>query len=255
MLPDQNIVVLSDIQAPEEDKKAVALVQKFVKAYKPDQLFCVGDEADMPEPSRWNKGSAAEYAGTFQKGLDRTTEIMSGFRDALGNKPFHLMRSNHGDRIRTYIGKYAPALSSIRDLKYERLLRYDELNIEYHDKIWQFAPGWGLAHGDEGSLISTAGGTALNLAKRTGMSIVCGHTHRAGIQHYHMGVNGTTTKRLFGVEVGNLMDLKRAKYLGGGSANWQQAIGILQVRNGVVTPQVIMITNNQMVVDGKVYKL
>lgn len=251
----KRIVVLSDIQAPEEDAKLVTAVQHFVKDYAPDELFCVGDEADMPEPSRWNKGSAAEYVGTFQKGLDRTSTIMAGFRDAVGDKPFHLMRSNHGDRLRVYINKYAPALASLRDLQYERILGYDALNVTYHERIWEFTKGWALAHGDEGSLIATPGGTALNLAKRTGLSIVCGHTHKAGIQHHHTGVNGRTNTRLFGVEVGNMMDMKKAKYLKSGGANWQQAFGILYIDKGVVTPHVIPIINRSFVVEGQRYDL
>lgn len=254
-MTSKTVVVLSDIQAPEEDRKMVAAVQRFIKDYEPDEIYCVGDEADMPEPSRWNKGTAGEYSGTLQKGLDRTHEIMAGFREALGSKPFHLMRSNHGDRIRNYIDKYAPALNSLRDLQYEKILGYNELEIEYHNRIWQFTKGWALAHGDEGNLISTPGGTALSLAKRTGLSIVCGHTHRAGIQHYHTAINGRTTSRIFGVEVGNMMDMKKAKYLKFGGANWQQAFGILHINNGVVSPQVINVINNSFIVEGIRYDL
>lgn len=251
----KTVVVLSDIQAPEEDRKLVTAVQRFVEEYQPDELYCVGDEADCPEPSRWNKNSAGEYSGTLQKGLDRTTEIMFGFREALGDKPFHLMRSNHGDRIRNYIGKYAPALGSLRSLEYETLLGYREMDITYHDRLWEFTRGWALAHGDEGSLINTPGGTALNLAKRSGLSIVCGHTHKMGIQHYNTGYNGRTVNRLFGVEVGNMMDMKKAKYLKSGTANWQQAFGILHINNGRVTPVVVPVLNNSFVVEGVKYDL
>lgn len=251
----QRVFVLSDVQAPEEDKKLIAAATRFVKDYDFDAIYCVGDEADMPEPSRWNKGSAGEYSGTLQKGLDRTHEIMAGFREALGDKPFHLMRSNHGDRIRNYINKYAPALSSLRDLEYEKVLGYDRLQIKYHESLWEFSRGWALAHGDEGNLITTPGGTALSLAKRTGLSIVCGHTHRAGIQHSHTALNGRTTSRIFGVEVGNMMDMKKAKYLKYGGANWQQAFGILYIDKGIVTPTIVPVINNSFTVEGKRYDL
>lgn len=249
----KRVVVLSDIQAPYHDRKAVAAVQQFVADYDPDELYCVGDEADMPEPSRWNKNTAGEFAGTLQKGLDETAAIMKGFREALGDKPFHTMRSNHGDRLRHYVSRYAPALNSLRSLEYETLLGYIENDITYHDKIWQFAPGWALAHGDEGNLIRTAGGTALSLAKRTGLSIVCGHTHRAGIQHEHTGVNGKVTNRLYGFEVGNLMDLSKAGYLKTGGANWQQAFGMLYIDKKNVTPVVVPINNRSFTVEGTVY--
>ena len=249
----KRIVVLSDMQIPYHDNKALKLVQQFVKDYQPDELMCVGDEADSPEPSRWNKGLAGEYSGTLQKGLDKTAEIMQGFKEAIGDKPFHVMRSNHGDRIQHYINRYAPALASLRELEYSKLLRYRENEITYHDKIYQFAPGWIMAHGDEGNLVRTAGGTAMALARKTNSSVVCGHTHRLGIQHEHSGYNGKIQNRLYGVEVGHLMDLSQASYLNTGSANWQQGIAILYKDKGKITPSVIPINGTSFVVEGKQY--
>lgn len=250
----KRVIVLSDIQSPSHDAKAVAAITQLVSDYEPDELYCVGDEADSPEPSRWNKGRAEEYAKTLQKGLDTTSQIMEDFKKALGDKPFHTMRSNHGDRISNYINRYAPALASLRALEYETLLRYRELDITYHDRIWQFARGWALAHGDEGNLIQTAGGTAMSLAKRTGLSIVCGHTHRQGIQHQHVGINGRVASRLFGVEVGHLMDLKKAGYLPTGSANWQSGVAVLYIHRTHVVPVLVPIINNSFTLEGQTYK-
>ena len=181
----KRIVVLSDMQIPYHDKKAVDAVIKFVADYKPDALMCVGDEADSPEPSRWNKGSAGEFAGTLQAGLDATANVMKRFKEALGDKPFTVMRSNHGDRIQHYVNRYAPALASLRDIEYTKLLGYRDNEITFKDRIWSFAPGWVMAHGDESSLVRSPGGTALSLARKVGASVFCGHTHKLGIQHEH----------------------------------------------------------------------
>lgn len=250
----QRVIVLPDMQIPYHDKKVVRAMQQFVAEYEPDKLLCVGDEADSPEPSRWNKGSAGEFAGTLQKGLDDTAAIMKGFKEAIGDKEFHVMRSNHGDRIENYVNRYAPALASLRDLEYSKLLGYRENEITYHDKIWSFAPGWVLAHGDEGNLIKTAGGTALSLARKTGSSVVCGHTHRLGIQHEHSGFNGKIQNRLFGVEVGHFMDLSKASYLNTGSANWQQGFSILYIDKGKVTPSVVPVSGRSFIVEGQKYE-
>ena len=112
-----------------------------------------------------------------------------------------------------------------------------------------------MAHGDEGSLNATAGGTALSLARKTGMSIVCGHTHRLGIQHQHMGYAGKTNHRLFGVEVGNMMDMKKAKYLPAGTGNWQQGFAVLSItKSGLVIPHLVPIINKSFLVDGVLYQ-
>lgn len=250
----KRIVVLSDMQIPYQDKRATRAVMNFVADYEPDELFCVGDEADSPEPSRWNKGLAGEFEGTLQKGLDETTKIMTGFKEALGDKPFHTMRSNHGDRIQNYVTRYAPALASLRDLEYSKLLRYAENEITYHDRFFSFTPGWILAHGDEGRANKQPGGTALTLAKQIGASVVCGHTHKQGIQHEHTGFGGVINNRLYGVEVGHLMDLGQAHYLGQTGANWQQGFTILYQRRGNVTPVNVPINGRSFVVEGKVYE-
>jgi hypothetical protein len=215
----------------------------FVRYYKPDELWCVGDELDAPEPSRWNKSMAGEYADTLQEGIDKTNEIMSEFRSALGrNKKFYIQRSNHTDRIDTYMRKYAPAFSSLKSLEIETLLGYDKLGVTYLHRMHELLPGWVMAHGDEGALNRAPGATALNLAKSLGKSVVCGHTHRVGLQHETRGFYGNT-HTLFGLEVGHMMDIKQASYLTSGNANWQQGIGILVEENNKITPYAVPIIN------------
>lgn len=245
-------VVLSDIQVPDHDQRAVDLVTRFIKAVKPDGLLCVGDECDQPEPSRWNKGMAGEYAGTLQKNIDLTHKVLAGFRRALGEgKPFHLMRSNHTDRIDTYVRRYAPALHGLRDLEYTKLVRLDELSIEWHSKPFSFAPGWLLAHGDEGSLSRVAASTAMALSRKWNYSVVCGHTHRLGLQHEHRALNGRITRYMWGMEVGCLMSMRKADYLGPGmSANWTLGIGVID--NGV--PEPLPIVDYKIHYGGRVYE-
>ena len=247
-------LVVPDMQVPDEDRKAVESVTRFIEDYQPDGLLCVGDELDSPEPSRWNKGYAGEFAGTLQRSIDRCHDVLAGFASALGpDKPFHLMRSNHGDRIRTYIDRYAPALGSLRALDYATLLGLGDLGITYHSKPFEFAPGWMLAHGDEGSLIQTSGGTALGLAKKWGRSVVAGHTHKAAIQHHHLTVNGKATSLLFGMEVGHLMDVRKADYLKAGSSNWQAAIGLIEVDGRTVHPTLIPLFGSRVRWNGVTY--
>lgn len=252
-MADKTIVVVSDMQVPLQDVKAVGSVIRFVHDFQPDMLVNVGDDADCTEVGSWKRGLATEYAGTFQAGLDETAAIHEQFREALGDKPYHVSRSNHTDRLERYIAKHAPALSSIWSLDLEELLGYDELGIKFHREPFQIAPGWVCAHGDEGSLSRISGRTAGLLAEKWGVSVACGHCHRAGISHKSYGYAGKVTKTVTGMEVGHLMDLKKAAYLSGGSADWQQAFGILYVRSGRVTPVLVPVQGGRFTVEGKVY--
>lgn len=247
-------VIVSDLQVPYHNKRAVNSLCGFIADFQPDYLLNVGDDIDAPEPSRWNKGMAGEYAGTLQRNLEATYGVHLQFREALGEKPFHLMRSNHGDRVQTYVRRYAPALECLNALQIEELLGYDELGIVFHRQLFEFAPGWVLAHGDEGGLVQTAGGTALSLAKRISKSVICGHTHKAGLQHESRGFNGRVTT-IYGMEVGHLMNLKKAHYLKTGAANWQTAFGVLYVDGRDVYPYVVpMRADGTFVFEGKVFR-
>ena len=273
-LKDGDYIVVPDLQCPSHDQRALDALCKFIADYRPDGILNVGDEMDSPEPARWNKGMAGEYMATFWTNALVTNKVMCQLDDALRmgrddvddpvyDLEHHVMRSNHGDRLQNYVNKYAPALTGpMSPLTIPQILGYDcvpvmydalPLPVVYHAEMWEFAPGWVLAHGDEGSLIRTAGGTALNIAKRTGTSIVCGHTHRAGVQHHTTGLNGKDTQRLVGLEVGHLMDMSKAGYLKGGHANWQQALAILHIRKRKVTPNLVLFSGKSFTVEGQTY--
>jgi len=242
----RRVVVLSDLQIPYHDPVALKKVISFIKWYRPNELWCVGDELDAPEPSRWNKGMAGEYAPTLQDSIDQTYNIMADFRDALGrNKPFIIQRSNHTDRIQTYIRKYAPAFGSLESLKIEELLGYSSLGIQYLHRFKELLPGWVMAHGDEGRSVQVPGSTAMSLAKKLGKSVVCGHTHKLGLQHETTGLYGKN-RTVYGLEVGHLMDMRQASYLTSGIANWQQGIGILVEKDRKVTPYAVPLVDGDI---------
>lgn len=235
-------VVIPDMQIPYQDNTALRNVIEFVREFKPDVLVNVGDDIDAPQTSYWCKGRAGEYANTLQADMDQTAGIHLQFRDALGPGEYHVSRSNHGDRTRKYIAQYAPALVGLKCLRTESLLGYDKAGITYHTEPFEVANGWWCAHGDEGTLSPIAGRTASLLAEKWGLSVVCGHTHRAGIITRSYGVAGKIHGQVTGMEVGHLMDLKQAGYLPGGFGDWQQAFGILyRSSRGTVTPSLIPI--------------
>ena len=103
-----------------------------------------------------------------------------------------------------------------------------------------------MAHGDEGRMSGVPGATALKLAQQVGKSVVCGHTHRLGLQHHTTGLNGKTST-LYGLEVGHMMDMKQASYLTSGVANWQQGVGMLvENKQGRFVPYTVPIINGEI---------
>lgn len=239
----RSILILPDLQIPFHDRKFVNVMEKFIERYQPDEVGQIGDFLDEPQPSRWSKGMAGEYAGKLQKDINSGKEILKRLRINW------IKFGNHDARIESYVARYAPALSDLECLSLESLLGLDELSVRLHREPFEVGPGWIAAHGHEGTLSSIAGRTAFGLAKRYDGSVVCGHTHRAGIVSETVGVKHRRV--ITGLEVGHGMDLSKATYVK--SPNWQQAFGMLKIDGKLVQPELIPVHNGNFIYEGKRY--
>ena len=246
-------VIVSDIQAPLHDTHLVERFTDFLADYQPERIVFVGDVSDSTEVARWSRGYAAEH-GPLDKALGAVHTILKDIREACPSALIQIERSNHDDRTATYVKQYAPALASL-GIDFATLVGLDELGITFHRSAIPIAPGWVVLHGDEHGLSQEAGRTALNSAKKVGKSVACGHTHRMGLLHYTTAVAGKVTGSLWGMEVGHMMDLRKASYLKSGGANWQQGFGLLYVVGTTVTPQLVPVgRDGSFMVEGKRYR-
>lgn len=236
---------VSDLQVPYHDKKAVDAVAGAIAQLsgEGDRVCTIGDEMDMQTISRWSAQTPTEYEQSIGRDRDATVAVLEqlGVTDVL--------RSNHTDRLFNTLIKRAPGLLGLPELELTNFLRLPELGIEFHKKAWEFAPGWLAMHGDEAGLSQIAGQTAAGLTRKTGKSVVCGHTHRLGHQPTTQGVNGTVTRVLHGIECGNLMDMKQALYAK--THNWQQGFAVMHIEGRNVHPELVPIVNRSFVVMGE----
>ena len=224
----KKIVVISDLQVPYHDERAVRNVASFIRRFKPDQVITIGDEIDLPQISRWTEGTPGWFEQSLGTDRDATVQILWDLQVT------DMIRSNHTDRLYNVIMKKIPAFLALPELKFEKFMKLDTLGIKFHRKPLEFAPDWIAIHGDEGSVKPTPGLTALDSARKHGKSVVCGHTHRAGQSAFTEASGGVLGRVLRGVEVGNLMDFKKAGYTKG-VANWQQAFAVFYVDKKTVT--------------------
>lgn len=255
----RRIVVISDTQFPYDDRKALKAVIRFVGDYQPDEVIHIGDLMDFPQPSRWNKGTAGEFEGSvFEDCEQAKRRFLEPLREVYSG-PFGVHEGNHDERARTYLAKYAPALAESGAFNLETLLDFESFGIELLPEFYAVAPGWITTHGHRGGikLSQIAGNTALNAAKKMGVSVVMGHTHRMGIGSYTFGYGGDKKNEriVTGMEVGNLMNMKLASYLKGGTGNWQQGFGLLTVEGHHVKPETVPITRGRFTVDGRTWEV
>lgn len=258
----KRIVIWPDWQVPLHDEHVIKTVARFVWDYQPDSMGHVGDATDSTEISRWTRGLRGEFTGGLEGGFEKTRELLAYIRRGYDG-PFHLVRSNHDDRLERAIESRLPGIAGLTVkghlLNIQNALDLDGHGVTWHSKPFEIAPDVLLMHGDEGGLSQIPGNTALQLAVGTkGMrkSVVCGHTHRAGISW----MNGMHDESIFGMEVGHMMAVASADYLGPSKANnWGNAFGILRVFEGNkkkvrVYPELVPIQpDGSFIVEGQRY--
>ncbi|MFD9792316.1 hypothetical protein ACFWXK_15350 [Streptomyces sp. NPDC059070] len=252
----KRIVLISDLQMPLENRRANRNLIRFIHDSQPDEVINIGDINDYTAPGRWSAGQRAEYGMTVRQEAAYTRRhhiepVRTGY-----DGPYTLLGSNHGERPQKYLVDRAPALYDEESFREDKLLRLADYGMTFEATRYDFAPGWSAIHGHARgiSLARYAGGTAINAARKYGRSIVMGHTHRAGIVSETTGPAGTKT--VTGVELGHLMDITKAAYLGPERlANWQSAFGLFYIDGPIVTPHLIPVSRTgSFIVEGEHYK-
>jgi hypothetical protein len=244
-------VVVPDLQVPYHDPIAVKNVAAYIKAVRPDSVVTLGDEIDLPQISRWTENTPGWYEQTLAADRDEAVEVLWSL--VQHTKDAHMIRSNHTDRLYNVIMKKIPAFLALPELRFEKFMKLDELGITYHKKPYAVARGIIALHGDEQSVKPTPGLTALEAARRHGISVICGHTHRAGQSAFTEASGGRIGRILRGWEAGHLMDVRQAHYTKG-TMNWQQAFIIIEEIGTNVQVSIINLEKDgTFVVSGKRY--
>ena len=244
-------VVVPDLQVPYHDPIAVKNVAAYIKAVRPDSVVTLGDEIDLPQISRWTENTPGWYEQTLAADRDETVEVLWSLVEH--TKEAHMIRSNHTDRLYNVIMKKIPAFLALPELRFEKFMKLDELGITYHKKPYAIAKGYIAVHGDEQSIKPQPGLTALDAARRHGISVICGHTHRAGQSAFTEASGGKIGRIIRGYEGGHLMSPKLAHYTKG-TMNWQQAFIIIEeVGTNVQVSIINLEKDGTFVVSGKRY--
>lgn len=177
----KTVLVLPDAHAhPEYDNERFSTLGKFIAKQKPDEVWCLGDFADMPSLSSYDRGKLSFEGRRYQNDIEAAVDAQKrlwGYR----YKPRRIMvRGNH-DCDNGRHGKLVsdnPALLgkvSCADLEYDK----------YWDEVYPFKEvanldGFAVSHyfpsGVLGRPISGEN-IAKTLLRKNLMSSICGHAH------------------------------------------------------------------------------
>ncbi len=242
------IFVVPDLQIPLHDRGFVRGMASVIadNRRRIKRVCTIGDELDFTSVGKWSEGTPLAYTNALGKERDEWVEVAKDL------KVTDVIRSNHTDRLYNAIMRKVPGLLGVPEFELPNFMRLPELGITWHpngmrDRDWIFL------HGDEAGTSQIAGTTARNLVTKTGLNVVNGHVHRAGVVPYTTSINGKVTRTLWGVEVGHAMDYKKVTYLK--TMNWQQAFAVLYPVGTTYSPSLIPVMGRRFVFEGKEYKI
>ena len=218
----EKVLFISDIHAPFQDDKAVDLMLKFSKYFKPEVIFIMGDLLDCYAISRFTKDPNG--ALKFQEELDKAQDIIRKIREANKKAKIYYLKGNHEYRIQKFLWNNAKELANLHALEIENLLALRHYKVEWVKEGNMMYKGLLMKHGSVVRKFSCY--TAKAEFEKNGCSGVSAHTHRQGI--YRQNNAGGD---YIWMEAGHLCDPNQ-DYLEGEKPNWQQGFGIGYFKKG-----------------------
>ena len=214
-------VVLSDFHAPHHDKTLFALTCQYLAEEKPDQIIINGDLMDAAVISRHRVVPGGGYDNPVQENLDTAYAILRQLREVCppeDGTEIVLLRGNHDERIEHALIDNVAALYRVRAagdeipaLSLRKLLRLDELQVDYIDEPWDRAKvpvlgNYRLAS-RHGYTTSKSNPGAKMIAELSG-STLQGHSHRLSFYYHtsHHPEDGPETR--LAAEAGCMCEIK-----------------------------------------------
>lgn len=179
--------VLPDVQAkPGKPIKYLRAIGHYMLAKRPDVVVCIGDFADMPSLSSYDKGKKSFEGRRYEKDVSFTKEAMEMFLGPL--REFNLVQAERG------LPLYQPRMVMTLGNHEHRIARAVEDNpeldglmgvedLEYEHYGWEVIPflepividGIAYCHYFTGGPMGRPVGTTAALLSKKAMSCIAGH--------------------------------------------------------------------------------
>lgn len=245
----KKLLLLGDIHAPMHSEKAIKLVKKIAKVFKPDYCVQVGDLSDCYKASRFSKDPSRKTL--LVEELEIAASVIEDIDSALPSKCVRVFtEGNHCARVNKYLVDNAAELYGMvknpvevklkelgwKHVPYQSSYKIGDLTISH-----EFGRSGPLAH--------------VQAMRDFGGCIAHGHNHAAGVAYGGL-LNG---KKMVSMSVGWLGDENLvADYLhkDRASRDWMLGCGVgYLMPNGVVYLNFLPFIDFKTVVEGRIVSL
>lgn len=240
MSNDLKWMLSSDQHFPYHDQRIINLWFDVLRWFKPDVVDYLGDTDDQACYSKYTEGRPAEFLQMHKAG-DGANIPMLLRKEALLAKDFYVHTrkllpkaqlftalGNHDVRVFDYLDKKLPDYAE--EITPEALWSLDSLGYDYIYYNDLPKHRFGDIHVHHGVSISKHSGDSVAQDMETfGVSIIRGHSHRAGSYFKTYELRNETLR---GYEIGHMTDVKSSGMAYTNSHNWQRGFAIAHIENG-----------------------
>lgn len=239
-MADMKWMLSSDQQIPYHDPRALDLWFKVMKWFKPDIIDYLGDTSDQACYARFTEGGSTEFLNAIKRGATDevfpfveaeelpTREFYAQTRAAAKNAEIFVALGNHDIRIWKYLDQKLPEVVALATP--ESLWGLDNIGAEYiyyNDVPKQRYGDIYVHHGI--SISKHAGESVRNDVTDLGVSLIRGHSHRAGAYFKTLELREETLR---GYEIGHMCDEFHPIFKYTQVHNWQKAFMIGHIESG-----------------------
>jgi hypothetical protein len=182
-------LVISDLQIPYHDKKAIELAIAESKRQNAVGVLVNGDALDCHELSDFDKSpSAPRYIKERKLGI----RFYSYLREQFPGKDIIHKDGNHEERVDRYLIRRAPAFYGIEAFTIPKMLNFDDLGVLYVGQKRVIKMGkLNIIHGHEYTdrQVASPVNPARGLFNKTKVSALAGHHHQTS-EHCEPNLNG-----------------------------------------------------------------
>ena len=247
----RRVVVLPDIHAPKEDKKAMRAVLKFIRDYQPHELIQLGDLCDFDSISRFDTAREKDLVALKDE-VEAANVMLDSIEAVLprGCKKV-ILEGNHDHRPEMYrLNRWDKNVMNVLGMSnlpnWDVLYNLKKRNWETREygelyKLGKamFSHGW-----------FTNSYHASKTVHRWFKTIIYGHTHTYQVH----SINGLDGKPVMGMSIGTLSRFDLS-YLRGLPPDWVTMFMYMDYwRDGTFTPHAIPIINGAFTAEGKRYE-
>jgi hypothetical protein len=234
------ILVLPDVQAkPGLDFSYLMRIGQYMVEKKPDVVVCIGDWADMPSLSSYDKGRKAFEGRRYKRDIEAAQEAMAAFLSPLQEFNERAKRNKekqYHPRLVLTLGNHEARISRAieDDAKLDGVLSLDDL--KYKEFGWEVHPflevvvieGVAFSHYFVTGVAGRPSSTAAAQLRKTNMSTVAGHQQGKQIAYATRADGSTITSIIAGSCYEHDED-----YLGPqGNKHWRGCLMLHQVKAG-----------------------